>query len=311
MNNQFKRLKEVISAGTDVFDPVLGDMFSPEEIQIIENAGKEAFYPDQAAKWLGIPVESAGKLLELGYCRGVFNKIPEGYTTAYVTVGLYDYLDCFVLGDRERWNHYPRSFIDAADAWYFGEYGRRLDERMLSEDTKPSEIVLPLEDALAYIDNLPDCLYLLPCDCSSICAAEGHTQEVCIQCSEASVNSMFDRGFGKKISKEDAKEVVRQCDREGLIHSPTTYHFCNCGPEHCYPFRYSKLTGSRKAWPKSFYLAKVEAETCIGCKQCVKRCPVRAISMMDKKASINKEECVGCGVCRVPCKMNAIIMQRV
>lgn len=311
MKNQYNRLKEVISAGTDVFDEIFGDMFLPEEIEIIERAGKEKFYAEQAAKWLEISVEQAKKLLEQGYCRGVFNKLPEKETTAYTTVTLYYYLDCFVLGDRQRWYQYPRSFIDAADAWYFGEYGKGVDERMATEDSKPSEIVLPLEDALSYIDNLPDHLYLLPCDCSSICAAQGHTQEVCIQCSEAAVNSMFDRGFGKKITKEEAKEIVRQCDNEGLIHSPTDYHFCNCGPEHCYPFRYSKIIESRRAWPKSFYVAQVDVDKCIGCKQCIKRCPVAAISLQDKKAVINETECVGCGVCRVPCKVDAITMRQV
>ena len=49
---------------------------------------------------------------------------------------------------------------------------------------------------------------------------------------------------------------------------------------------------------------RVEAETCKGCKQCMKiGCP--AISWKDKKAVVDPTQCVGCGVCEQLCKFGA------
>ena len=41
----------------------------------------------------------------------------------------------------------------------------------------------------------------------------------------------------------------------------------------------------------------VNKEKCIGCSQCVKDCPVSAISLVDNKAEINNERCFKCGHC--------------
>lgn len=54
----------------------------------------------------------------------------------------------------------------------------------------------------------------------------------------------------------------------------------------------------------------VNADTCIGCKQCMKiGCP--AVSVADKKASIDPTLCVGCGLCMQMCKLGAIEQQEV
>lgn len=50
---------------------------------------------------------------------------------------------------------------------------------------------------------------------------------------------------------------------------------------------------------------KVNSDKCVGCSQCMKLgCP--AISMKDKKASVDFTQCVGCDVCTQLCKLSAI-----
>ncbi|MFX1572447.1 MAG: 4Fe-4S binding protein [Promethearchaeota archaeon] len=52
----------------------------------------------------------------------------------------------------------------------------------------------------------------------------------------------------------------------------------------------------------------INREICTGCGQCVIVCPVQAIKLVDKRASIDYEVCVECGVCyrSVECPVNAI-----
>ena len=50
----------------------------------------------------------------------------------------------------------------------------------------------------------------------------------------------------------------------------------------------------------------VDKDKCTGCKVCVKKCPVEAISMEDEKAKINMEECIHCGTCHSVCLQEAV-----
>ena len=50
----------------------------------------------------------------------------------------------------------------------------------------------------------------------------------------------------------------------------------------------------------------VDRDKCTGCKVCIEKCPVEAISMEDEKAEINMEECIRCGTCHSVCPEEAV-----
>lgn len=51
----------------------------------------------------------------------------------------------------------------------------------------------------------------------------------------------------------------------------------------------------------------IDEKTCIGCKLCVKECPVEgAIKMVGKKAQIDNDICTRCGKCFDVCPVGAI-----
>lgn len=54
---------------------------------------------------------------------------------------------------------------------------------------------------------------------------------------------------------------------------------------------------------------KVIQKKCIGCEDCVPHCSQHAISVTNKKASINPETCIGCGECILICPNSAIQIQ--
>jgi len=51
---------------------------------------------------------------------------------------------------------------------------------------------------------------------------------------------------------------------------------------------------------------EVNRRICTGCGECIEICPVEAIRMIDKKASINGKVCMKCGVCMAACPFEAI-----
>lgn len=54
---------------------------------------------------------------------------------------------------------------------------------------------------------------------------------------------------------------------------------------------------------------QVNIQTCVGCRMCVPYCPVGAIAVHEKKASINAKKCIGCGECILICPSKAIEVQ--
>ena len=64
-------------------------------------------------------------------------------------------------------------------------------------------------------------------------------------------------------------------------------------------------------------MAKVDLDKCIGCQECVERCPFGAVDVVKPadskklKASIIEDDCMGCGVCIVGCEQKALTFELV
>jgi len=51
---------------------------------------------------------------------------------------------------------------------------------------------------------------------------------------------------------------------------------------------------------------KIKRKTCIGCGECEKHCPSKAISLEEHKAYIDQKKCIGCGECIVRCPTESV-----
>jgi NAD-dependent dihydropyrimidine dehydrogenase PreA subunit len=121
-----------------------------------------------------------------------------------------------------------------------------------------------------------------------------------------------DRGFGRLISKEEAKKILKEAQKEGLIHtsSNTTEYIdfiCNCCDCHCGVIQSLKAQ-MRNISGTSNFLVEVNEDNCSACEVCLDRCPMDAFVMKDDAAFVDIEMCVGCGLCVSTCEDDALSM---
>jgi Na+-translocating ferredoxin:NAD+ oxidoreductase subunit B len=122
-----------------------------------------------------------------------------------------------------------------------------------------------------------------------------------------------DLGLGRRITQEEALEVLNRSEEAGLVHqmpnSTDPAAICNCCPNCCGQLRFLKMLPNPAAFVTSDHFATVERELCTGCQLCVERCRFDAITMSaESLADVNRERCIGCGLCVSSCVVDAIVL---
>jgi NAD-dependent dihydropyrimidine dehydrogenase PreA subunit len=180
------------------------------------------------------------------------------------------------------------------------------------------EIVLPLEEISKILDNY-DTIGVAICYCRHRkdligepckktedrrnCFSFGRTAEFLIS-----------QGFQTKVSKQEALEILKKCEDDGLVHK--AFHtnldpmkeidgICNCCKCCCGTFE-MYYSGAAPLMDLTSYLAKVNENDCVGCGTCVENCNAEAIELIDTIATIHENKCIGCGICAHLCPEKAI-----
>ena len=126
------------------------------------------------------------------------------------------------------------------------------------------------------------------------------------------------QGFAKKVSKQEALEIMQTAEKAGLIHkafhpgsresSPET-SICNCCKDCCDTLELWR-NGTLPLINSTFYLSVIDPHACTGCGICVERCPTDAISLNEAEwAQRDESACLGCGVCSRFCPEEAIALK--
>ncbi len=118
------------------------------------------------------------------------------------------------------------------------------------------------------------------------------------------------------ISREEAIAAFRKHDQEGLCHTVWTFNtpfiagICNCDRADCMAMR-STVTHGVPVMFRAEYVARIDADRCNGCRDCLRNCQFGAIghSFGGGKSTIDPRMCYGCGVCRAACKREAIRLE--
>jgi len=186
---------------------------------------------------------------------------------------------------------------------------------------------LPCEDYRELL-KAQELIAVVPCSCRYCTTAVGEHCELtkeeerwnCLQFGRGAEYAIK-RGSGKKLSLDEALELLDKIEEDGLVHTwansamMTGVHTsCNCCRDCCMIYVPMDMVGVSigKVWGKSRYQAEVDQDDCTGCQDCVERCLFDAIDMVKPegskklKAVIDPEKCWGCGVCVVGCEPKAL-----
>ncbi len=173
----------------------------------------------------------------------------------------------------------------------------------LPEDAKP-------EENLAEIMKRAGCWGVSTCSCRlpHWIADPGHhcthELETCLFMGEMAKWG-YECGMCRLIAYEEAMEIVRRSNENGLVHTHDPGEFlCHCCHDCCVFFVSLQLAGTIPLYP-SVFVATVDEATCSSCSDCADRCPVKAVTI-NETASIDADKCLGCGVCFAVCTSKSI-----
>jgi NAD-dependent dihydropyrimidine dehydrogenase PreA subunit len=222
------------------------------------------------------------------------------------------------------------------------DYGRRVlpayEAILASEDADKMQ---PWEDARAIIDSM-DVIALAPCSCRKRVSGGGMTckrtkAQVCLNFNKAAIGVLHKHG--REITKPEAMQVIRQANRDGLVHSmehyqTTTPHLlCACCDCCCHHWGPKSQAGWKPEYRfrKSRWEVSISQGACDGCidekegPKCINICQFNSIEMREikkfeqtnmpepwadliqpMKAYVDPELCWGCLSCVLVCPSSAI-----
>ena len=116
----------------------------------------------------------------------------------------------------------------------------------------------------------------------------GHLEEdMCLYLNDNAIN-FSKNGEHRLITKEEAYEILRRAEDNGLVHEVNqalgfddVTAICNCCGCSCYALRIAELFRSPNGVSSNF-IARVDKDKCVACGQCVENCQTNAVRLGQK-----------------------------
>ncbi len=121
----------------------------------------------------------------------------------------------------------------------------------------------------------------------------GHLEEdMCMYLNDNAIN-YSKVGEHRLISKEEAYEVLKRAEDNGLVHEinqtpgfEEATAICNCCGCSCFGLRIAEMFRSKNAI-RSNFVAKVNKDNCVACGQCVEYCQTNALRLGQKCSNVD------------------------
>jgi NADPH-dependent glutamate synthase beta subunit-like oxidoreductase/NAD-dependent dihydropyrimidine dehydrogenase PreA subunit len=244
--------------------------------------------------------EQLWKLSDAGVCK--VTKRKDGVDTWFLPIWVPGIMEMMVA-NKENVEKYP------VIAECFEEYTRRRTAMLAPNMPIGNGLmrVIPVEKAIsgettarsfeeiseyiekAYMLSVSDC----SCRRSRRLMGEGcgHLEkDMCIQLNDGA-EYYVRTGKGRQIAKEEAYEILRRAEENGLVHEMPNLDgpgeglaICNCCGCSCFALRVGEYYNAFD-FIRSNYVSQIDTEKCVGCGQCVENCQVNALKLGQKLCS--------------------------
>ncbi|MHA1278251.1 MAG: 4Fe-4S binding protein [Candidatus Helarchaeota archaeon] len=302
--------------------------------------------PRKIAKLTGMSLEQVNELCDQMAHRGVIFKEGKKYALLPIMPGLYEFYFISRSDTKENLEKVAKLFHEMLDEgllneWYNSDYpffrtipASSLSEKVVKEIEIDQNItaeheILIFEDVEKYIKRATS-ISVVNCACRTTYALAGLSEcdkpiDICMALNFAS-SALDSYGLGKKLSQEEALELLKIAEDHGLVHTiingagpDTPMLICNCCSCHCGVLGGLIKYNNPRAFAKSNFRPIIDNLSCVRCEKCVQICPMEAIwhhwphkdDLSDNFITIKEERCIGCGLCAHHCPKDAILMKKV
>lgn len=315
---------------------ILQLLFSPADAALAGKLPHKLTPVSTLAKSLKIPLaELNGKLTEMAHRGLVFDMECNGrryVTLPPVVIGLFEFVFMRARPDL------PQAELAQLFEVYFtendGAFAKsisggqtQLARTFVMEETLPEADqaeILDWERATQIVASAT-AIGVGMCQCHHIAQHLGRAcnkpPEVCLSFNYAAA-SMVKNGLTRAITKDEAMRILEKSKEANLIQIGDNFQrqvsfICNCCGCCCEMLRGLKTYNLNKGVASSNWLMAINDAKCKGCGECVKVCPVAAISLESREAEGKKQKlavrkaevCLGCGLCTKICKSGGATMQ--
>jgi Pyruvate/2-oxoacid:ferredoxin oxidoreductase delta subunit len=320
-----KREGEYSGADIPEFFGMVEEMITPWEAEINNAMPKGPFTANDIAQQLGRDEAEIEKILEGMANRGLTMAVnlngTQFYRAARLMPGIFEYQ--FMPGRTTERDKKIARLIHT----YKKAYDEKNDPSII---TFPATRVITVDKTIeagsqvhtydqvqTFIDN-NDSIAVTTCYCrhAAILRNEdthGMPNDVCLQFGMGAQFAV-ERLGGRKITKEEAMEVLDRSEEAGLIHMSQNMKediafLCNCDRWHCVVVANALAKPKPGLFFNSGFEPRFDRDLCVACETCIDRCPPEALTIgEDDVPEVDLDRCFGCAVCATGCPQEAIRM---
>ena len=303
---------------------ILEHLFTPEEAEI---ALQLSMMPESAKRIhrrirkTGLSIEGLEAILNRMSDKGVIEvREKDGeklYGNSMLAVGMFEYQVEKLTKD------FAKDFLQYLDEGFAEEVAKTKINQLRTipiEKSVPQEYhVGTYDDIRQIVTNVEGPVVVLNCVCRQTIDIAGESctktdlSESCLVFNRMA-QQYLDWGVARSITKEEAFDILAKGQEAGLVLQPQNAQnpefVCCCCGDCC------AVLSSVKRFPRpadmyaTNYYSEVDPELCNGCSECIERCQLDALTMVDSVATVDLDRCIGCGNCVVICDSDAIQLQK-